>query len=190
MPPLLIFIGAFPYFWLALVAVYGLSFQLHLFPLNHAYTDGLSPGFNLTFIGSVIDHLILPAATIVLVSIGGWALGMRNTMINVLAEDYITMAQAKGLPQRVIMFNYAARNALLPAVTSFGIALGFIISGALLTEIVFAYPGLGFLLLNAVQSADYPLIQGLLLIITFAVLAANFMVDLLYVWLDPRIRAH
>jgi peptide/nickel transport system permease protein len=115
-------------------------------------------------------------------------LGMRNTMIGTLSEDYISMAEAKGLFRNTIMFRYAARNALLPTVTGFGLALGFIVSGALLTEIVFTYPGLGYLLLTAVQQLDYPLIQGLLLIITLAVLLANFLVDILYARLDPRVR--
>jgi peptide/nickel transport system permease protein len=123
-----------------------------------------------------------------LVSIGGWLLGMRSAMIAVLAEDYITMAEAKGLPQRRIMFAYAARNALLPNITAFGMALGFVISGALVTETVFAYPGLGYQLLTAVRNLDYPLMQGIFLMITFAVLAANLIVDILYLRLDPRVR--
>ena len=147
----------------------------------------MSPEYSLDFVWSVIVHLILPAGTVVIVSVGGWLLGMRNTMISVLAEDYITMAQAKGLSQRRIMFLYAARNALLPNVTAFGMALGFVISGALVTEVVFAYPGLGYQL-TSVRNLDYPLMQGIFLMITFAVLAANLIVDLLYVRLDPRVR--
>jgi peptide/nickel transport system permease protein len=187
-PPLLIFIGSFPYFWLSMVVLYYLGFEKNWFPLRHAYDFGLTQGWNLEYIKSVIEHLLLPAGTIVLVSIGGWALGMRNTMVNVLAEDYVMLAEAKGLPQRRIMFNYAARNAMLPAITSFGMSIGFILSGALLTEIVFSYPGVGFLLLMAVQQLDYPLLQGLLLNITLAVLGANLIVDLLYTRLDPRVR--
>ncbi len=188
MPPLLILVGSFPYFWLATVCLYFLAFRWDLFPLGHAYADGMSPEYSIEFIRSVISHLILPAGTVVIVSIGGWLLGMRNTMISVLAEDYITMAQAKGLSQHRIMFSYAARNALLPNVTAFGMALGFVISGALVTEIVFAYPGLGYQLLTSVRNLDYPLMQGIFLMITFAVLAANMIVDLLYVRLDPRVR--
>lgn len=188
LPPILIFVGSFPYFWLATVALFFLGFKWDFFPLRHAYSDSLQPAWTLTFIKSVIVHLVMPAGTVVLVSVGGWLLGMRNTMISVLAEDYITMAQAKGLSQRRIMFSYAARNALLPNVTAFGMALGFVISGALLTEIVFAYPGLGYQLLTAVRNLDYPLMQGIFLMITFAVLAANLIVDLLYVRLDPRVR--
>ena len=132
--------------------------------------------------------IYITVATILLVSIGGWMLGMRNTMISVLAEDYITMAEAKGLSQNRVMFSYAARNALLPNVTAFGMALGFVISGALVTETVFAYPGLGNQLLTAVRNLDYPLMQGIFLMITFTVLLANLLVDILYVRLDPRVR--
>jgi peptide/nickel transport system permease protein len=188
LPPLLIFIGAFPPFFLALMGLYFLGLQMGWFPMRHAYDDTLTPTLSLAFIGSVITHLLLPALTIILVSLGGWALGMRNTMIGVLAEDYVTMAEAKGLSQRQIMFSYAARNALLPSVTSFGMALGFVLSGQILVETIFGYPGLGYLLIKAVSNLDYPLMEGLFLMITFAVLAANFIVDVLYTRLDPRVR--
>jgi peptide/nickel transport system permease protein len=188
LPPILLFIGSFPYFWLASLALFFLAFRWNLFPLRHAFADSMVPNWSWDFAGSVAYHLILPAGTILLVSIGGWMLGMRNTMISVLAEDYITMAEAKGLPQRRIMFAYAARNALLPNVTAFGMALGFVISGALVTETVFAYPGLGYQLLTAVRNLDYPLMQGIFLMITFAVLGANLIVDVLYLRLDPRVR--
>ena len=113
---------------------------------------------------------------------------MRNVMVGVLAEDYVTMAEAKGLKQNRIMFRYAARNALLPGVTGFGIALGAVLSGQILIETVFSYPGLGYLLINAVNGRDYPLMQGLFMMITIAILAANFIVDILYTRLDPRVR--
>lgn len=194
LPPLLIFVGSFPYFWLAMVGLFFLAFQFGWFPLRHAYSDNLvlsaNPTFqeNLVLIGSVLQHLVLPAGTIMLVSVGGWMLGMRNTMIGVLSEDYITMAEAKGLPQRRIMFNYAARNALLPNITALGMSIGFILSGQILTEVVFSYPGLGYLFFKAVSNLDYPLLQGLFLMLTFAVLGANLIVDLLYIRLDPRVR--
>ncbi|MEU2659625.1 ABC transporter permease [Streptomyces sp. NPDC007325] len=187
-PPLLIFIGSFPYFWLAMGALYLFGVTLGWFPLRHAYDAGLVPGLDAAFLGNVATHLVLPALTIVLVSIGGWMLGMRNTMIATTAEDYITMAEAKGLSPSRIMFRYAARNALLPSVTNFGMALGFMVGGALLTEVVFAYPGIGYQLLNSVQALDYPLMQGIFLTITAAVLLANFVVDLVHVRLDPRVR--
>lgn len=188
LPPFLLFTGSFPYFWLATVALFILGFKLDLLPLRHAYAAGMSPEFSFAFVKSVFTHLILPAGTIIVVSIGGWMLGMRNAMISVLAEDYITMAEAKGLPENRVMFRYAGRNALLPSVTAFGMALGFVISGALVTEVVFSYPGLGYSLLVAVRNLDYPLMQGIFLMITIAVLLANLFVDLLYVRLDPRVR--
>ncbi|HWV24645.1 MAG TPA: ABC transporter permease [Thermomicrobiales bacterium] len=187
-PPTTIFIGSFPYFWVALVALFFLSFRWGFFPLRHAYDDNLSPTFTVQFILSVIRHLILPALTLIVVAVGGWLLGMRNTMIAVLAEDYVTMAEAKGLSESRVMFRYAARNALLPNMTAFGMSLGFILGGALFTEVIFAYPGLGYQLIGSVRALDYPLMQGLFLMITFAVLVANLIVDLLYVRLDPRVR--
>lgn len=187
-PPTFIFLGAFPYFWLAMLLLFWLGFVLGWFPLLHAYSDQLTPSFSFEFLADAAHHAFLPAASIVVASLGGWILGMRNTMIGVLSEDYITMAQAKGLSERRVLFTYAMRNALLPSVTSFGMALGFVLSGSLLTEIVFSYPGQGYLLFEAVKSQDYPLMQGLFLAITTAVLAANWLVDLAYVWLDPRTR--
>lgn len=187
-PPLLIFIGSFPYFWLAMGLLYLFGVVLGWFPLRHAFEVGTTPEFSLAFISDVAYHLILPATSIVLVSVGGWMLGMRNTMIATNAEDYIVMAEAKGLRPNRVMMSYAARNALLPSVTAFGMSLGFVVGGALLTEVVFAYPGVGYTLLAAVQNLDYPLMQGLFLTITTFVLIANFLVDIVYVRLDPRVR--
>lgn len=187
-PPAFIFLGAFPYFWLAMLLLFTLGFLGGWFPLLHAYSDNLQPGFTWEFIVDALHHAILPALSIVLASLGGWLLSMRNTMIGVLNEDYVTMAQAKGLTERRVMFWYAARNALLPNITGFGMAIGFVLSGSLLTEIVFSYPGQGYLLFEAVKSQDYPLMQGLFMAITTAVLAANWLVDIAYVWLDPRTR--
>lgn len=187
-PPLLIFIGSFPYFWLAMGALYLFGMVLGWFPLRHAFPAGSVPGWTGQFVSDVAFHLVLPALTIVVVSIGGWMLAMRNTMIATNAEDYIVMAEAKGLRPSRIMFRYAARNAMLPAVTSFGMSLGFVVGGALLTEVVFAYPGVGFQLMSAVGSLDYPLMQGIFLTITAAVLVVNFLVDIVYVRLDPRVR--
>jgi len=187
-PPIFVFLGAFPFFWLAMLALSLFGFMLGWSPVRHAYDDHLTPGPSLAFMWSVLTHAFLPAVTIVIATIGGWMLDMRNTMMSILGEDYITLAHAKGLPPRRVMFRYAARNALLPNITSFGMALGFVLSGSLLTEIVFSYPGQGYLLIQAVRSLDYPLIQGLFLTITLAVLGANLIVDLVYVWLDPRAR--
>ncbi|QBD80075.1 ABC transporter permease [Ktedonosporobacter rubrisoli] len=187
-PPLLTFFSAIPYFWLALIALYVLGFMLNLFPVNGGYDLTVIPSWSLPFILSAIQHAILPAFTIVLSSIAGWMLGMRNMMVTTLSEDYVLLAEAKGLPTRRIMFSYAARNAILPSVTGFALSLGFVVGGALLTEIVFSYPGIGFALLQAVQNSDYALLQGIFLIIAIAVLGANFLADLLYFVLDPRVR--
>jgi peptide/nickel transport system permease protein len=188
-PPTLIFIGSFPAFFLALGLLYIFGVRLDLLPISHAYNTRIPQGFNAPFLLSVGQHMILPVVTVVLISIGGWALGMRNVMVSVLADDYVTMAEAKGLKQNRIMFKYGARNAILPGITGFGIALGAILSGQILIEKVFSYPGLGFLLINAVNGRDYPLMQGIFLMITVAILVANFVVDILYTRLDPRVRA-
>lgn len=188
-PPALSFLGAFPYFWLAMLVLYLFGFTLHWFPLQHARDPDLETSASFGFVLDVASHAVLPALTIVLATLGGWMLSMRGAMLAVLGTDAIKLATAKGLPPRRIMWAYAARNALLPSVTSFGMALGFVVGGSLLTEIVFSYPGLGYLLVQAVRNQDTPLMQGLFLMITLSVLAANFLVDLLYIWLDPRARA-
>ena len=184
-PPILALIGAFPYFWLAMLASWGLAFGLGWFPLRHAYDPSLDPGLSLAFATSAIQHAALPAATLVVASLGGWTLSMRNTMVGVLGEEHVRFADARGLPPAMV-WRYAARTALLPNVTGFGMALGFVLSGTLLTEIVFAYPGQGYLLIQSVRAQDYALMQGIFLTITIAVLVANFAVDLVTIWLDPR----
>jgi peptide/nickel transport system permease protein len=171
------------------LALYIFGFLLDWFPLAHAYDATLNPEFSFPFIWSVIEHAFLPASVIVLATLGMWTLGMRNTMILTLGEDYMMLAQAKGLRPQRVLWKYAARNAILPNITGFGMALGFVVSGSLLTEIIFSYPGQGFLLLQAVRAQDYPLMQGVFLTITIAVLAANWFVDLVTLWLDPRTRS-
>lgn len=188
LPPLLVFLGALPYFWLAMVALYALGFTLGWFPLGHAYSDDATPGWTLGFAADVLRHAALPVGSIVIANLGGWLLSMRNTMITVLGSDYVNLARAKGLHPARIVLRYAARNALLPSITSFGMALGFVLGGSLLTEIVFSYPGQGYLLVQAVRNQDYPLMQGIFLVITLAVLGANWLVDVVVLWLDPRIR--
>jgi peptide/nickel transport system permease protein len=188
LPAALTLLGALPYFWLAMVALYLGGFTLGWFPVRHAYDDGLTPAWSFPFIYSVAVHAVLPGLTLVLATLGSWLLAMRNTMMAVIAEDYMTLARATGLRPGRLVFAYAARNALLPNLAGFGMALGFVVSGALLTEIVFSYPGQGYLLVRAVASLDYPLIQGLYLTITLAVLGANLLLDLVSAWVDPRLR--
>jgi peptide/nickel transport system permease protein len=186
--PALMFLQALPYFFLALILVELLAVQLHVFPIGSGYGQGEVPGWNWAFIGSAVVHSLLPAATIVITSVAGWMLQMRNVMITTVGEDYVLAAQAKGLPDRRVVFTYAARNALLPQLQGFGLALGFVVSGAIIMEIVFNYPGVGLLLVNAVTSDDYPLTEAIFLMITFAVLLANVVVDIVIVLLDPRAR--
>jgi peptide/nickel transport system permease protein len=187
--PGLMFLQAMPYFFLALILIELLAVRVHLFPLGQGYAGGLVPGWHSAFIASAIYHALLPALTIVITSVAGWMLQMRNVMITTIGEDYVIAAQAKGLRSRRVVFTYAARNALLPQLQGFGLALGFVVSGALIMEIVFSYPGIGLLLLSAVSSDDFPLMQAIFLVITFTVLIANLIVDLVLVAFDPRVRA-
>jgi peptide/nickel transport system permease protein len=187
--PGLMFLQAIPYFFLALILLEVLAVSLHLFPIGQGFSQTVIPGWNLPFIGSAVYHSILPAFTIVITSVAGWMLQMRNVMVTTIGEDYVLAGQAKGLPGRRVVLSYAARNAFLPQLQGFGLALGFVVSGALIMEIVFSYPGIGLLLLSAVSSNDYPLMQAIFLVITFAVLFANLIVDLIIVAVDPRARS-
>jgi peptide/nickel transport system permease protein len=185
--PATTFFQAAPYFFIAFLALDLFSTKLGWFPSGGAHQDLDFPAMNWTYISDVLDHAVLPALTIVVASAAGWIVGMRNVMVTTMDEDYVLVAAAKGLHSRRVIW-YAARNAILPSVSGFSLAIGFIVSGALLTEIVFSYPGLGLLLINAVSSNDYALLQGLFLVITVAVLAANLIADFVYVFLDPRTR--
>jgi len=186
--PVTSFLSAVPYFWLGLVALTVFAVELGWFPLSGGYDPSVTVGFTWPFISSAIDHAVLPALTIVVSSIAGWLLGMRNVMVSTLGEDYVLLADAKGLPRRRVTFSYAARNALLPNMAGFALSLGFIVSGAILTEVVFSYPGMGYVLFEAVSNEDFPLMQGIFLMITILVLLANLFADVIYVVLDPRTR--
>lgn len=182
------FTSSFPYFWFALLCAFLLSFMWNLFPLSGGYQAGMLPNLSWNFYGSAIYHSILPAFTILVSSIGGWQLGMRNNMLSALSEDYVTLAKARGLSEMRIAITYAARNAILPNVTGFAMSLGFIVGGSVLTEMVFGYPGMGNLLYVAVSNEDFPLMQGIFLIIVICVVLANFAADIVNVFIDPRIR--
>lgn len=190
LPPVFVVTSALPYFWVALLLILVFSVWTGgLLPSDFNYDNTIVPGFSPGFVGSVLQHAVLPGATLLVTSIGGWILTMRNNMITVLAEDYVRMGRAKGLSNRRIMYDYAARNAILPNLSGFAMSLGFVISGAILVEYVFNYPGLGYLLYNAVQNVDYPLMQALFMLFTVAVLAAVLVCDIATLWLDPRARA-
>jgi len=182
-------LAAVPYFWLALILVYIFATTLHWFPSQGGYNVILDPGWTWEFISSAIWYGFLPALTIVIASVGGWLLGMRNMMVSTLSEDYVLTAQAKGLTNSRIMTKYAARNAVLPSIAGFAISLGFVVGGSVVTEQVFSYPGIGSKLLTSVTNNDYALMQGIFLYITVAVLGANLIVDLFYGVIDPRTRA-
>lgn len=188
--PSMNFLSAIPYFWLALLTLYIFSYLLNWFPLSGGYDSAnIDPGWSFDYFSSIAWYAFLPALTLVISSLAGWMLTMRNSMITTLSEDYVLMAQAKGLTTRRVMFWYAARNAVLPNITGFAIAIGAIVGGQLLTEMVFSYPGIGYALLQAVNQQDYAMVQSIFLIITLAVLGANFLADLLYTFLDPRVRS-
>jgi peptide/nickel transport system permease protein len=180
-----------PYFWLALILLFAFGSVWSVFPLNGGYdVYNVTPGWNAGFLGSVVYYGTLPALTIIISSVGGWLLGMRNMMVSTLSEDYLLTAEAKGLRPGRMMRTYAARNAVLPSISGFAISLGFVVAGSIVTEAVFSYPGIGSALLDAVNGNDYALMQGIFLVITLSVLGANLLVDLLYSVIDPRTRAH
>src|SRR6516162_4071927 len=188
-PPVFVILTVVPYFWIGLMLILVFGVKLRLLPYFFSYDYAMTPGLNAAFIGNVLEHAILPAFTLLITTIGIWILTMRNTMITTLAEDYVRMARAKGLPGHRIMLDYAARNAILPNLVGFAMSLGFVVSGAILIEYVFNYPGVGYMLLQAVSGEDYPLMQALFLLITVAVLFAILAADTLTAILDPRTRA-
>jgi peptide/nickel transport system permease protein len=178
-----------PYYILAIILVFLLAFIFPLFPLSGAYSMGAQTELSWAFVGDVIRHGTLPALSIILVSLGWWFLSMRSLIIAEQGQDYILWAEAKGLPERRIFWGYAFRNALLPQATGLALSLGHIVGGALITEAIFAYPGLGWLIYNAIRSLDFPVIQGSVLLLIFSVAIANFVIDALYPLIDPRIRS-
>ncbi len=189
LPPIFVITSAFPYFWVGLILIYVFAIRLGVFPEGSAYnflTD--TPAFAWHYIVDVFEHAILPALTILIASIGGWILTMRNNVITVMADDYVRTARAKGLKPWRIMWAYAGRNAILPNLTGFAMSLGFVVSGAIVVEYVFNYPGLGTLLLTAVQGLDYPLMQALFLLITVAVSLSVLGADMVTAIIDPRTR--
>ena len=182
-------IQAIPQMVIAMLALFVFAIGLKWFPSGYAYTPGTVPDWtSWEFLKNVGYHAVLPLFCATVVQIGGFLVNMRNNMINLLAEDYITMAKGKGLSENRVVFNYAARTALLPSVTALSMSLGMAIGGQLIIEMIFNYPGLGTVLLNAIHARDYQVLQGQLIIMTMFMLCFNLMADMLYMILDPRLR--
>ena len=187
--PGMLILQAVPQVVIAMIALFTFAIGLKWFPTGYAYTAGTIPDWtSWSFIKDVAYHAFLPLLCASIVQIGGFLVNMRNNMINLLAEDYITMAKGKGLSENRVVFNYAARNAMLPSVTALSMSLGMAIGGQLIIEIIFNYPGLGSVLFNAINARDYQVLQGQLLIMTLFMLFFNLVADMLYVVLDPRLR--
>jgi peptide/nickel transport system permease protein len=184
----LLTLSSVPYYLLGLVLVYLFSIQQRWFPLSGGYTTGTIPSLTPGFLIDVVHHSLLPALSIVAAAVGFWALGMRGMMVTTEGEDYMLMAEAKGLPDRLIFFRYAVRNAILPQFTSLAIALGTVVSGSVLVEVVFGLPGIGTLLYKSITGSDFFVIYGIVFIIIFAIALATLIIDLVYPLLDPRIR--
>ncbi|MGC4108577.1 MAG: ABC transporter permease [Thermomicrobiales bacterium] len=181
-------LAAIPYYLLALILVYIFAFTLKWFPLSGGYQAGTLPQWSWHFAWDVIRHSILPALSIILAAIGSWAIGIRAMMVTTSGEDYMTFAEARGLKDKTIFSRYALRNAMLPQVTALALSLGHVVSGALIVEVVFTYPGVGSLLYNAIQTADYFIIYGVVFMVILTIALATLVVDLMYPLLDPRIR--
>ena len=178
---------ATPYMWLGILLAWAFGIVLGIFPISGAYSYAMSPSLSWPFFWSLLRHWFLPFASLFIVMFGGWAIGMRNMIIYELEADYAHYLEALGAPRRLIR-GYAFRNAILPQITGLALQLGVIVSGAVATEIVFSYPGIGYLILQAIQNQDYFLLQGCFLFIIIGVLLANFLIDIVYVLVDPRTR--
>ena len=186
MPPLWA-LHAIPFFLLGLILMYLLAFQVPLLPIFGGYSMGVNPSFSFTFILDVIRHATLPALSIILVATGGWALGMRGMMVTTMGEDYVLFAEGKGLKSLTVFTRYCLRNAILPQITALALALGQILSGAVLVEVIFGYPGIGTLLFQAIRENDHFLIQGIVFTVIVSLGLATLLLDLVYPLLDPRI---
>ncbi len=185
-PPLLT-LSSIPFYLLGLALIYFFAFRWRIFPLGGGYDIGHTPSWSLSFVREAVRHSILPALSIVLASTGFWALGMRAMMVTVQGEDYVTLAEAKGLKPRRIFLRYAVRNAMLPQMTALALALGQVVSGAVLVEVVFGYPGIGSLLFQSIRGFDYTVIYGLSFMLIVAIGVATLILDLLLPVIDPRI---
>jgi peptide/nickel transport system permease protein len=188
LPPTLFIVSTFPVFFVGLLLIYVFAVKLNWLPLSGNYSVGATPSFSPSFIWDVLKHALLPALSLLIVTAGLWVYSMRNNMITTVSEDYVKTARAKGLTDRRIMFGYAGRNAILPNLTGFAMQLGYVLGGAIVIEYLFSYPGLGYLFYTATTDHDLPLMQGLFLFYTLAVLVCVLIADLVTAVLDPRTR--
>ena len=188
LPPTLFIVSTVPVFFVGLLLIYVFAVKLNWLPLSGNYSIGATPAFSLSFIWDVLKHALLPGLSLVIVTAGLWVYSMRNNMIGTIAEDYVKTGRAKGLAPRRVMYDYAARNAILPNLTGFAMQLGYVLGGAIVIEYLFSYPGLGYLFYTATTDHDLPLMQGLFLVYTLAVLVCVLIADLLTAALDPRTR--
>jgi peptide/nickel transport system permease protein len=186
MPPLWA-LHAIPFFLLGLILMYLLAFQVQLLPIFGGYSMGASPSLTLGFVLDLLRHATLPALSIILVAVGGWALSMRGMMVTTMGEDYVVFAEGKGLKSLTIFSRYCLRNAILPQITALALALGQILSGAVLVEVIFGYPGIGTLLFQAIRENDHFLIQGIVFTVIVSLGLATLLLDLFYPLMDPRI---
>ena len=184
-----VLLSSVPYFLIGMILLYLFAIVFRWFPAGGGMPFGLNAGFNLETLGGILWHGALPALSIIVAEIGAWAIGMRGMLVSVLGEDYITLAEAKGNKPRRILNRYGMRNALLPQLTKLAMTLGHIVSGAILVEVIFSYPGVGFRLYQAIQSKDYFVIQGIVLLLSVSIAIAMFILDLIYPLIDPRITA-
>lgn len=180
--------GSIPNYIVGLILIIIFAVNLRWFPSRGPYDSSVMPGFTWDYISSVLRHAVLPISAYIITGVGGWALAMKGNAVNVLGEDYITAARARGLPERRIITTYVGRNALLPLVTNLAISFGMMFGGSPLIENIFVYPGVGYFLNQAVGRRDFTLMQGMFLMITVAVVLANLVAEILYSVLDPRIR--
>jgi len=181
-----LFLNSTPSYVVALLSLTFLAYQWELFPPGGRYTSELTPGFNIPFLLSVLHHGALPILSMTIVAFGGWALNMRGNSIRILGEDFLRVARLRGLSTRRIALRYVARNAILPMYTGLMIAIGVIFGGAIIIENIFAYPGVGFYMIQSISSRDYPLMMGAFILITVAMVIGITIADLTYGWLDPR----
>jgi peptide/nickel transport system permease protein len=186
---LFLMLAPIPYYLLAMLLIFLLCYTFHIFPSNGITSPGriASGGIDISYFLDILYHSILPALSIMIAGIGGWILGMRGMMVTVLGEDYLTLAEAKGLKNRRVFLRYAVRNAMLPQFTALAITLGYVVSGSVIVELIFSYPGMGYELFRAISANDFPVIQGITFFLVLSIATAILGIDLIYPLIDPRV---